>query len=107
MRHTVFKSVGTALLAVFAVICAHQAARTFPAAAKTELQSYDGAKAEFVLRDYEGYVSVFAPGPDPEPLQITAIQTESLRQNDRDLIQGGLTVGSREQLLMLLEDLSE
>ena len=24
--------------------------------------SYDGAQAEFVLRDYEGYVSVFAPG---------------------------------------------
>ena len=26
--------------------------------------SYDGAQAEFVLRDYEGYVSVFAPGGD-------------------------------------------
>ena len=93
---------------MLAVICAHQAAKTLPAASvKTELQSYDGAKAEFVLKDYEGYVSVFAPGADPEPLQITGIQTESLRQNDRELIQGGLTVGSREQLLMLLEDLSE
>lgn len=108
MKHVVFKTAGTALLAVTAVICAHQAAQTLPAAhAKTELQSYDGAKAEFVLRDYEGYVSVFAAGADPEPLQITAIQTESLRQNDRELIRGGLTVGSREQLLMLLEDLSE
>lgn len=34
--------------------------------------SYDGAQAEFVLRDYEGYVSVFAPGGDRKPLQVTA-----------------------------------
>lgn len=107
MKRFAVKAAGTALLSVLAVICAQQAAHTFPAAVKTELQSYDGAKAEFVLRDYEGYVSVFAPGSDPEPLQITAIQTESLRQRDRELLQGGLTVGSREQLLMLLEDLSE
>ncbi len=107
MKRMVLKAAGTALLVAAAVICAHQAASTFPTAVKTELQSYDGAKAEFVLRDYEGYVSVFAPGADPEPLQITAIQTESLRQRDRELLQGGLTVGSREQLLMLLEDLSE
>ena len=108
MKRFAMKAAGTALLAVAAVICAHQTAQTLPAApVKTELQSYDGAKAESVLRDYEGYVSVFAPGADPEPLQITAIQTESLRRRDRELLQGGLTVGSREQLLMLLEDLSE
>ena len=107
MRHPVVKSVGTALLAVFALLCAHRAAETFPAAEAHPQQSYDGAQAEFVVRDYKGYVSVFAPGADPEPLQITAIPTESLRQSDRELLQGGLTVGSREQLLMLLEDLSE
>ena len=107
MKHVVLKAAGTALLAVCAVFCAHRAADTFPAeSAKTELHSYDGAKAEFVLRDFEGYVSVFAPGTDPEPLQITAIPTESLRRSDRELLRGGLTVGSREQLLMLLEDLS-
>ncbi len=107
MRHMVLKSIGTAVLTVLAVVCAHEAVGTFPAAANTEVHSYDGARAEFVLRDYEGYVSVFSPGADPEPLQITAIQTESLRKRDRELLEGGLTVGSREQLLMLLEDLSE
>ena len=60
--------------------------------------SYDGAQAEFVLRDYEGYVSVFAPGGDRKPLQVTGIEVAGLRR-------AGITVGSQEQLLLLLEDL--
>lgn len=67
--------------------------------------SYDGAQAEFVLRDYEGYVSVFAPGGDRKPLQVTGIETAGLRRTDRELLRGGITVGSQEQLLLLLEDL--
>ena len=50
-------------------------------------------------------MSVFAPGDDDEPLQVTSIETASLRGGDRALLEGGLTVGSREQLLLLLEDL--
>lgn len=107
MKRTVIKTAGTAALALIAVFCAHKAAETFPAAQVHPRQSYDGASAEFVLKEYGGYVSVFAPNEDPEPLQITGIPTENLRQSDRELLQGGLTVGSREQLLMLLEDLSE
>ena len=42
---------------------------------------------------------------DRAPLQITAIETGALRQTDRDMLQGGISVGSREQLLLLLEDL--
>mgnify|MGYP007092030485 CR=1 FL=1 len=64
--------------------------------------SYDGAQAEFVLRDYE---SVFAPGGDRKPLQVTGIETAGLRRTDRELLRGGITVGSQEQLLLLLEDL--
>ena len=51
--------------------------------------SYDGAQAEFVLRDYEGYVSVFAPGGDRKPLQVTGIETAGLRRTDRELLRGG------------------
>ena len=67
---------------------------------------YDDAGAEFVLRDYHGYVSVFAPDSGRQPVQITAIRTGSLRRADQQLLQNGLAVGSREQLIMLLEDLS-
>ena len=56
--------------------------------------SYDGAQAEFVLRDYEGYVSVFAPGGDRKPLQVTGIETAGLRRTDRELLRGGITVGN-------------
>ena len=67
--------------------------------------SYDGAAAAFVLRDYNGYVSVFSVKDAREPVQVTDIRTETLRRSDRTLLEGGLTVGSRQTLLLLLEDL--
>jgi hypothetical protein len=51
-------------------------------------------------------VSVFAPAEPRDPVQITAIRTDSLRRADQRLLEGGLTVGSREQLILLLEDFS-
>lgn len=70
-----------------------------------EVVSYDGAEAEYILRDYEGYVSVFDAAHDRAPLQVTAIEVSALRQTDREMLQGGISVGDREQLLLLLEDL--
>ena len=67
--------------------------------------SYDGAQAEYILRDYEGYVSVFASDADRRPLQVTGIEVAGLRRADQELLRGGITVGSQEQLLLLLEDL--
>lgn len=67
--------------------------------------SYDGAQAEYILRDYEGYVSVFASDADRKPLQVTGIEVAGLRRADQELLRGGITVGSQEQLLLLLEDL--
>ena len=64
-----------------------------------------GAQAEYILRDYEGYVSVFASGADRKPLQVTGIEVAGLRRADQELLRGGITVGSQEQLLLLLEDL--
>lgn len=104
MRHFAAKAVVTAVLAVSAVFAAARCAASFRRADAVPV-SYDGAGVEFVLRDFNGYVSVFAPGSDREPVQITAIRTGSLREADQKLLQGGLTVGSREQLLLLLEDL--
>ena len=107
MRRLWLKIAGTALLTICAALLAVHTAHTFPGQERTEPRSYDGAAAAYVLRDYEGYVCVFAPDEDPQPLQITSIPTSSLRDRDRDMLRSGLTVGSREQLLMLLEDLSE
>ena len=73
--------------------------------ADTPATSYDGAQAEYILRDYEGYVSVFASGADRKPLQVTGIEVAGLRRADQELLRGGITVGSQEQLLLLLEDL--
>ncbi len=105
MRNPVFKASAVGVLVVFALVCAVLCARSFrrPAAAPV---SYDGLSAQFVLRDYRGYVSVFAPSQPREPVQITAIRTDSLRRADQRLLEGGLTVGSREQLVLLLEDFS-
>ena len=63
------------------------------------------SKAEYILRDYEGYVSVFASDADRRPLQVTGIEVAGLRRADQELLRGGITVGSQEQLLLLLEDL--
>ena len=60
MRNPVFKASAVGVLAAFAILCAVVCARSFqrPEAAPV---SYDGASAQFVLRDYRGYVSVFQP----------------------------------------------
>lgn len=103
MKRTLALTVVTALCAVspFAAGAAISSLKQPDA----PITSYDGAQAEFVLRDYEGYVSVFASGSDRKPLQVTGIETAGLRRTDRELLRGGITVGSQEQLLLLLEDL--
>ena len=102
MKRTLALTVVTALCAVSPFVAG---------AAMSSLQrprpatSYDGAQAEYILRDYEGYVSVFASDADRKPLQVTGIEVAGLRRADQELLRGGITVGSQEQLLLLLEDL--
>lgn len=61
--------------------------------------------ASFFLRQEEGYVAVFPAGRGKEPLRVTGIPLQSLRRVDRAMIQAGLPVRSRTELLQLLEDL--
>ena len=57
-------------------------------------------------RGRAGHVlSVFASDADRRPLQVTGIEVAGLRRADQELLRGGITVGSQEQLLLLLEDL--
>ena len=89
MRNPVFRTSVVGVLAALALFCAVRCARSFqrPEAAPV---SYDGLSAQFVLRDYRGYVSVFQPKETREPVQITAIRTDSLRRADQRLLECGL-----------------
>lgn len=60
--------------------------------------------AQFVLREYDGCVAVFAAG-GKKPLTMTEIAVRSLREADRALLNAGLPCTDRDEVLTLLEDL--
>ena len=105
MKRTLALTVVTALCAVSPFVAGAAMSSLQRPGTDTPATSYDGAQAEYILRDYEGYVSVFASGADRKPLQVTGIEVAGLRRTDQELLRGGITVGSQEQLLLLLEDL--
>ena len=57
------------------------------------------------LRGSGGYVAVFERSLDREPLRVTDIELRSLRRADRAMLEAGIPVLSRQELLLLLEDL--
>ena len=72
-------------------------------AAGTELGRASGEKetAGYILKDCGGVVTVF----EREQAEPTAISTFHLPRTDREKLQTGIEVFSREELLSLLEDL--
>lgn len=60
--------------------------------------------AGYTLGEHDGLLAVFSAGSE-EPITVTEIELASLRQADRDMIDRGLSAQSREELLLLLEDL--
>ena len=93
------KLAGTALLAGTAAVCAAAAADF------AYVPSCSLAEAEYVLREYDGCVAVFASAVDKDPITLTDIEIETLRDADRQILNAGLAVADREELLTLLEDL--
>jgi hypothetical protein len=61
--------------------------------------------AAYFLRAEDGYVGVFPSSRGREPLRVTRIELRGLRRVDRAMIEAGLPVRSRQELLQLLEDL--
>lgn len=59
----------------------------------------------YVLRDYEGYVAIFIENNPSCPMTVTDIQVSTLRELDRQLLQTGMKIASKERLMMTLEDL--
>lgn len=63
------------------------------------------AKECYVLRDCDGYVAVYDGPKAKKPTTVTDIQVSTLRALDRQMLQNGLELDSREKLMMTLEDL--
>ena len=61
--------------------------------------------AAYYLRQEGKYVAVFPGGKSREPEQVTGIELQGLRRADRAMIEAGIPVASRQELLQLLEDL--
>ena len=64
----------------------------------------DAENAQFILREYDGCVAVFAAG-DSTPITMTDIPVRDLREADRALLNAGLPAADRDEVLTLLEDL--
>ncbi|MDO4982754.1 MAG: hypothetical protein Q4E35_04265 [Eubacteriales bacterium] len=61
--------------------------------------------ARYLLKSYDGVVAVYDADKHRTPLKITVIETSRLRNADRAMLEKGIPVASKVQLLELLEDL--
>ena len=96
-----------ALLLLTAALCASYTARGLlgERAAATPVPVLTAPQPEgYTLCAKNGCVAVLEPDSGGRPV-ITDIELATLREADRSLIESGLTVSSREELLSLLEDL--
>ena len=100
MRKTIVRMIVTVGLMAVAV--------TMAAFTMAGFQKDDAARpGEYLVADYGGSVAVFdsADSSMENPLQVTDIELGTLRAADRALIEIGVPVASREELMALLEDL--
>lgn len=68
--------------------------------------SYSEPKEEsYCLRDCDGLVAVYYCSDMSSPVTVTDIETDTLNNNDRSLLQNGITAENKNELISLLEDL--
>lgn len=60
----------------------------------------------YVLREHDGYVSVYYPPEDPEPAMLTDIRVADLPAGDRRDLEQGIGAADYEEMIGLLEGLS-
>lgn len=60
----------------------------------------------YVLREHEGYVSVFYPPGDMEPAMLTDIRVSDLPAGDRRDLAQGIGAADYDEMIALLEGLS-
>ena len=61
--------------------------------------------AEFYIKGNGDYVAVYAHAKDRDPVTVTGIELGALRSADRAMVEEGIPVEDRKELLLLLEDL--
>ncbi len=62
-------------------------------------------ETQYCLRDCDGFVAVYKTDNPSEPMTITDIETLTLNNNDREMLQNGITAENKTELISLLEDL--
>lgn len=92
------------ILIAGACVCA-AFAFTDPGYADTDVESTAVSENCYVLRDYEGHVAVYVENDPSCPMTVTDIDVNTLRELDRQTLQTGIKIKSKERLMMLLEDL--
>lgn len=99
----VFLTAVTVFTVAFASVAIVQI--TAESAAVENLSGVQDDTGGYIVRDYGGYVGVYYNSGEEYPAIITEISLASLRQYDRELIETGFEVASRDELMLLLEDL--
>ena len=100
MLKTVIRMVVTVCLLAVAVTMA-----AFTAAGFRKKPAETGSPGTFVLAEFDGSVAVFEGGNTERPVQVTDIGLDTLRAADRAMLEAGVPVSSKEELMALLEDL--
>lgn len=109
MKSTIKTAVILCLCAVSIITCT--AAFRIGAEAKPEEQTvaamkYNEPKSEgYVLKEYDGFIAVYSADNAKEPITVTDIEVCTLNNNDRAMLQNGITAENKAELLSLLEDL--
>ncbi len=100
--------IGAAVMAATAVKNVAQQGSAENAEDNYDYAAFIGEKgdAEYYLRDCSGYVAVFKGESTDTPIEITDIETQTLNNVDRRLLADGIPAEDKNELLMLLEDLS-
>lgn len=88
-----------------AAMCGGAALVRYTGAAARTVECAAQSTACYVLRDCDGYVAVYDGANAKKPTTVTDIEVSTLRALDRQMVENGLSLDSREKLMMTLEDL--
>lgn len=95
---------GTGLAAAVLALALPAAAALVQGEAEPAVERVPGP-GEYLLGNYHGCVAVYGPEGRSLPQQVTDIEIALLPRADRHNLDEGILVGSRRELVMLLEDL--
>lgn len=98
---------GLAALAVFALFSAAGSLKRDGEPLPEEIYAAyaDRSGTEYLLKNRDGFIAVYKAETDRDPVSVTSIELAGLRKADRAMIEKGIPVLDRVELLKLLEDL--